>query len=96
MKIAPPTPRERRAARRALLVLVERYARESEGVLAAALLTARVEEVARDLCAELVHNARYEHGLTWSQVGHAFSVSMQSAHWRFTRSAPGEISRMRR
>ncbi len=96
MRIDPPSERERCVAREVLLGLAAGCARLSEGPLARALLMARVEEIARGLCAELVHDARFEHGLTWSEIGAAFGMSMQSAHWRFTRTARSQIARLRR
>lgn len=96
MKIDPPTQPERAAARQALIALVGPHGRAGEGPLRNALLMARAEEIARDLCVELVHEARDEHGLTWSEIGAAFGISMQSAHWRFTRRARPPISRLRR
>lgn len=96
MKIDPPTQPERAAARQALIALVGPHGRAGEGPLRDALLMARAEEIARDLCAELVLDARDEHGLTWSQIGAAFGMSMQSAHWRFTRTARSQIARLRR
>ena len=82
--------------RTALRALIPGCSRRVEGVLAGALLMARVEEEARDVCAELVRGARDEHGLTWSQIGAAFGVTMQSAQWRFTRAPRKTTTRMRR
>ena len=90
------TAQERRVVRVALLALIPARRRRYEGPLAGALLMARVEEEARDLCAELVRDARDQHGLTWSQVGAAFGITMQSAQWRFTRRPRKTTTRMRR
>ena len=46
--------------REALLSLVPGCGRRVEGAVAGALLMARIEEEARDLCAEFVHDARSE------------------------------------
>jgi hypothetical protein len=85
VKIDRLTPEERRVVRRMLRALMPACSRRVEGALAGALLMARVEEEARDLCAELVRDARDEHQLTWSQIGEAFGITMQSAQWRFSR-----------
>lgn len=96
MHIAPPSTTESAAVRRALLTLAEGHARSAEGPLGAALYLARAEEIVRDLTTELAVDARSVHGLTWREIGDAFGVSMQSAHWRFTRPARPPISRLRR
>ena len=96
MHIAPPSATERAAVRLALLTLAERQARPAEGPLGAALYLARAEEIVRDLTTELVVDARTVHELTWREVGDAFGMSMQSAHWRFTRPARPPVSRLRR
>lgn len=79
MKIDRLTAEERRVVRKALRALIPTCSRRVEGALAGALLIARVEEEARELCAELVRDARDQHGLTWSQIGTAFGFTMQSA-----------------
>jgi hypothetical protein len=43
-----------------------------------------------------VHGARDQHGLTWSEIGVAFGVTMQSAHSRFGRPRPKPTTRLRR
>ena len=80
----------------ALRGLISKHQRRAEGPLAAALLMARVEEAARGLCGDLVRDARAQHRLTWSQVGYAFGMAMQSAHWRFGRTASTTATRLRR
>jgi hypothetical protein len=85
VKIDRLTAQERRVVRRALRALMPACSRRVEGALAEALLMARVEEEARDLCAELVRDTRDAHQLTWSQIGQAFGITMQSAQWRFSR-----------
>ena len=96
MKIARMTAQERRVVRKALLALIPASSRRVEAPLAGVLLMARVEEEARDLCAELVRDARDQHGLTWSQIGAAFGITMQSAQWRFSRPPRKTTTRMRR
>ncbi len=96
MKIDRLTTQERRVVRKALRALIPASRRRVEGALAGALLMARVEEEARDLCAELVRGARDQDGLTWSQIGAAFGITMQSAQWRFSRPLRRTTSRMRR
>ena len=68
----------------------------SKVVLAGALLMARVEEEARDLCAEFVRDAKSQYRLTWPEIGAAFGITMQSAQWRFGRPPRKTASRMRR
>jgi hypothetical protein len=85
VKIDRLTAGERRAVREALRVLTTVCGRRVEAALAKALLMARIEEEARDLCSEFVRDARSQHGLTWSQIGAAFGIAMQSAQWRFSR-----------
>ena len=58
MKIDPLTDQERRVVRTALTALISSCGRRVEASLAAALLMARIEEAARDLCSELVRDAR--------------------------------------
>ena len=96
MKIDRLTAQERRVACKALRALIPGCSRRVEAPLAEALLMARVEEAARDLCAELVRDARDQHDLTWSEIGEAFGITMQSAHWRFGRSPRKTTRRMRR
>ena len=96
MEIDRLTARERRVVRNALRALIPAGSRRVEGPLAGALLMARVEEEARDLCAELVRGARDQHSLTWSQIGEAFGITMQSAQWRFSRPPRKTTTRMRR
>ena len=67
-----------------------------EGALAGALLMARIEEEARDLCAEFVRDARSQYRLTWSEIGAAFGITMQSAQWRFSRLPRKTATRLRR
>ena len=57
---------------------------------------ARVEEAARDLCGDLVRDARAQQRLTWSQVGDAFGMTTQSARWRFSRTSSATATRLRR
>ena len=96
MKIDSLTDEERRAVCAALRRLIPQHRRRVEGPLAAALLMARVEEAARDLCGDLVRDARAHRRLTWSQVGDAFGMTMQSAHWRFGRTSSTTAARLRR
>ena len=96
MKIDRLTAQERRVVRKALLALIPACSRRVEAPLAGALLMARVEEEARDLCAELVRGARDQHGLTWSEIGAVFGITMQSAQWRFSRPRRKTTTRMRR
>ena len=96
MKIDSLTDEERRAVCAALRGLIPNHRRRVEGPLAAALLIARVEEAARDLCGDLVRDARAQHRLTWSQIGEAFGITMQSAQWRFGRPRRKTATRLRR
>jgi hypothetical protein len=96
VKIDRLTAQEWRVVREALLALIRGCSRRVEGPLAGALLMARIEEEARDLCAELVRGARDEHRLTWSQIGAAFLITLQSAQWRFSRSPRKTTTRLRR
>ena len=97
MKSDSLTDEERRAVCAALRGLISRHRRRVEGPRAAGLLMACVEEAVRDLCGDLVRDARAEHRLTWSQVGEAFGITMQSAQWRFGRRPRRKTStRLRR
>ena len=96
MKIDSLSDEERRAVGAALRGLIPKHRRRVEGPLAAALLIARVEEAARDLCGDLVRDARAQHRLTWSQIGEAFGITMQSAQWRFGRPRRKTATRLRR
>ena len=96
MKISRLTAQERRVVRAALRALVPACSRRVEGVLAEALLMARIEEEARELSAELVRDARSQHRLTWSEIGVAFGITMQSAQWRFSRPSRKTATRLRR
>ena len=96
MKIDSLTGEERRAVRAALRELIPKHRRRVEGPLAAALLMARVEEAARELCGDLVRDTRAHQSLTWSQVGDAFGMTMQSAHWRFSGTSSKTATRLRR
>ena len=96
VKIDRFTAQERHVVRKALRALIPGSSRRVEGSLAGALLMARVEEEARDLCAELVRDARDQHGLTWSEIGAAYGITMQSAQWRFSRLPRKTTTRMRR
>ena len=96
MKIDPLSDRERRVVRSALRSLISSCGRRVEGPLAGALLMARIEEAARELCGELVRDARAQDRLTWMDVGKAFGITMQSAHWRFGRPPRRSATRMRR
>ena len=82
--------------REALRALVPACSRRVEAALAGALLMARIEEEARDVCVELVRDARSEYRLTWSEIGAAFGITMQSAQWRFSQARPQTASRLRR
>ena len=64
MKIEPLTQDERRIVRAELLALISSCGRRVEEPLAGALLMARVEEAARELCGELVRDARTQERLT--------------------------------
>jgi hypothetical protein len=79
VKIDSLTAREQQLVRETLRALISTRSRRVEGPLAGAPLMARVEETARDLCAELVRDARAQYRLTWSQIGDAFGIRMQSA-----------------
>jgi hypothetical protein len=57
---------------------------------------ARIEEEARDLCAEFVRDARSQYRLTWTEIGAAFGITMQSAQWRFSRPPRSTATRLRR
>jgi hypothetical protein len=96
VRIDSLTDEERDAVYAALRGLISQHRRRVEGLFAAALLMARVEEAARDLCGELVRDGRAQQRLTWSQVGDAFGMTMQSAHWRFSRTASARATRLRR
>jgi hypothetical protein len=96
VKIDRLSAQERRAVRKALRALIPGCSRRVEAPLAGALLMARVEEEARNLCAELVRSARHQHGVTWSEIGAAFGITMQSAHWRFGRRPRESRARLRR
>ena len=96
VKIDRLTAQERRAVREALRALVPGCGRRGEAGLAGALLMARIEEEARDLCAEFVRDARSEYRLTWSEIGAAFGITMQSAQWRFGRPRRKSPKRLRR
>ena len=96
MKIDPLTDRERRVVREALLALISSCGRRVEEPLAGALLMARIEEAARELCGELVRDARAQDRLTWMEIGKAFGITMQSAQWRFGRPPRRSATRMRR
>jgi hypothetical protein len=96
VKIESLTDEEGRAVCAALRELIPKHRRRVEGPLAAALLMARVEEAARGLCGDLVRDARAQHRLTWSQVGGTFGMTMQSAHWRFSRTSSKTATRLRR
>jgi hypothetical protein len=96
VKIERLTARERRAVRVALRGLVPACGRRVEGALAEALLVARIEEEARELCVELVRAARSQYGLTWAEIGVAFGITMQSAQWRFGRRSRNTAKRLRR
>ena len=96
MKIDRLTAQERRVVHEALRAVVPACSRRVEGACAEALLMARIEEEARDLCAELVRDARSRHRLTWSEIGVAFGITMQSAQWRFSRPPRKTATRLRR
>ena len=96
VKIDLLSDRELPVVRQALRSLISSCSRRVEGPLAGALLMARIEEAARDLCAELVRDARDQHRLTWVDVGNAFGITMQSAQWRFSRRRRTVNPRMRR
>ena len=96
MKIDRLTAQERRVVREALRALVPTCSRRVEGACAEALLMARIEEEARDLCVELVRDARSRHRLTWLEFGAAFGITMQSAQWRFGRPPRKTATRLRR
>ena len=96
VKIDRLTAQERRVVRAALRALVPACSRRVEGALAEALLMARIEEEARDLCAEFVRDAKSQHRLTWSEIGAAFGITMQSAQWRFSRPSRKTATRLRR
>ena len=96
MKIDPLSDRERRVVRTALRSLISSCGRGVEGPLAGALLMARIEEAARELSGELVRDARAQERLTWTEIGKAFGITMQSAQWRFGRRHRRSATRMRR
>lgn len=96
MNIDRLTTRERRAVREALRALIPGCSRRIEAPLAGALLMARLEEEARDLCTDVVRGARDQHSLTWSEIGEAFGITMQSAQWRFSRRPRKAARRLRR
>jgi hypothetical protein len=80
----------------ALRALIPTRSRRVEAPLSGALLMAHVEQEARDLCGQLVRDARDQHGLTWAQIGAAFGITMQSAQWRFSRPPRQTTTRIRR
>ena len=96
MKIDRLTVEERRVVRAALRALVPACSRRVEGACAEALLMARIEEEARDMCSEVVRDARSQYRLTWSAIGAAFGITMQSAQWRFGRPPRKTATRLRR
>ena len=96
VKVDRLTAEERRAVRAALRAVVPVCGRRVEGALAEALLMARIEEEARELCIELVRDARSQYRLTWSEIGAAFRITMQSAQWRFSRPPRKTATRLRR
>ena len=96
MKVDRLTAQERRVVRGTLRALVPACGRRVEAALAGALLMARIEEEARDLSAEFVRDARTQHRLSWSEIGAAFGITMQSAHWRFSRGPRTTATRLRR
>jgi hypothetical protein len=96
VKIDRLTAQERRVVRGAPRALVPACSRRVEGALAEALLMARIEEEARELCVELVRKARSQYRLTWLEIGTAFGITMQSAQWRFSRPPRKTATRLRR
>ena len=96
MKVESLTHDERRIVRVVLLALISSCGRRVEEPLAGEPLMARVEEAARELCGELVRDARARKYLTWVVVGKGFGISMQSAQWRFSRPTRRSGTRMRR
>ena len=96
MKIDPLSDGERRVVRAALRSLISSCGRRVEEPLAGALLMARIEEAARELCGELVRDARAQDRLTWTEIGKTFGITMQSAQWRFGRRPRRSATRLRR
>jgi hypothetical protein len=96
VKIDRLTAQEQRVVHEALRAVVPACSRRVEAALAGALLMARIEEDARDLCPEFVRDARSQYHLTWSEVGAAFGITMQSAQWRFSRPPRKTATRLRR
>jgi len=85
VKIDRLTAQARRVVRDALRALVPACRRRVEGACAEALLMARIEEEARDMCSEFVRDAKSQYRLTWTEIGEAFGITMPSAQWRFSR-----------
>jgi hypothetical protein len=96
VKIDRLTARELRVVRNTLRALVPDCSRRVEAALAGALLMARIEEEARDMCGEFVRAARSKYRLTWSEIGAAFGITMQSAQWRFSLPTRKTATRLRR
>ena len=96
MKVDRLTAQERRVVRAALRALVPACSRRVEGGCAEALLMARIEEEARAMCSEFVRDAKSQCRLTWTEIGAAFGITMQSAQWRFSRAARKTATRLRR
>jgi hypothetical protein len=96
VKVDRLTAPERRVVRDALRALVPGSSRRVEAELAGTLLMARIEEEARDLCAEFVRDARSQYRFTWTEIGAAFGITMQPAQWRFSRPPRSTATRLRR
>jgi hypothetical protein len=96
VKIDRLTAQERRVVRAALRALVPACSRRVEGALAGALLMARIEEEARGMCSEFGGDAKSQYRLTWTDIGAAFGITMQSAQWRFSRPTRRTATRLRR
>ena len=83
MRIDPPTDAENRALRRALLAAARECGVDSDRPLALALFVTRAEHVAHNFVDDLVRSDRHRHRLTYEDIGTAFGITMQSAHYRF-------------
>jgi hypothetical protein len=83
MRIDPPTDAENTALRRALLVAARECFIDPDKPLSLALFVTRAELVAHKLVNDLVRSDRHRHRLTYQEIGIAFGITMQSAHYRF-------------
>jgi hypothetical protein len=83
MRIDPPTDAENTALRQALLAAAHELGIDPDRPLSLALFVTRSELVAHALVNDLVRSDRHRHRLTYQEIGTAFGITMQSAHYRF-------------